>query len=380
MKYVIYILVICSMIGSYFNVNTGITYEDVACVILLVLSIFKCANNKWTIDRFCKLSALYIPFMIFSALLNGELTNTVFINYFRNYTWGILVYFALANNIKSLQDINKILLLGIAFLIVFMLNFRIMMQSSFSENLATLDFEYGRNNVAFTALLFSILFEFLYYSKLVKSYVLLGVVVMTVIIVFCTSRYSMMMLVISYVVFRIFSKMKLSASEMLAVASFIFLGPLLYEYIISFMDSSFYESSQSYLNEKLNDADGDFWNSRIMDINVKPIQKMLNDDNVLSFFVGNTVSIQHSFFSHTLITTGVLGFLCYLITNTKLLVWTFKYKGVHFFLFIMVMVMACNDFITNARFIIGLNSVFYGSLCAIMYRYIALNENANLSK
>lgn len=106
--------------------------------------------------------------------------------------------FSLSNNIKSIQDIKKLIVIGSAFLVVFLLNYRTMMQETYSENLATLDFGYGRNNVAFTALLFSILFEFLYYTKLLKSYVLLGIIIMAVIIVFCSSRYAMMMLVISF--------------------------------------------------------------------------------------------------------------------------------------------------------------------------------------
>ncbi len=88
--------------------------------------------------------------MIAAALINGDLTNTIFINYFRNYLWGVVIYFSLSNNIKSIQDIKKLIVIGSAFLVVFLLNYRTMMQETYSENLATLDFGYGRNNVAFT--------------------------------------------------------------------------------------------------------------------------------------------------------------------------------------------------------------------------------------
>ncbi|MCE9239299.1 hypothetical protein [Bacteroides thetaiotaomicron] len=380
MKYLVYALSVGAMIGTFYNIAAGITYADIACVILLMLSLYKFATHQWTTDRFFTLTALYVPFMIIAAVLNGDMTNTIFINYFRNYFWGVVIYFALSNSINSLQDIKKLVLMGSAFFLVFLLNYRTMIQDTFSESLATLDFGYGRNNVAFTALLFSILFEFLYYTKLVKSYILLGIVIMAVIIVFCTSRYSMMMLVISFLLFRFFSHQKVSGSEVFSILLLIIVGPLLYEYILTFVDSSFYEYSQSYLNEKMNGASDDFWNSRIMSINVKPIQHMLDFEGTSFLFIGNPLGIQHSFFSHSLITTGIAGCLCYLVTNIKLLKWSFQFKGEYLFLFIVVMVMFANDFITNARFIIGVNSVFYCYLCAIMYRYIIINENVNISE
>jgi len=218
------------------------------------------------------------------------------------------------------------------------------------------------------------------YTKLLKSYVLLGIIIMAVIIVFCSSRYAMMMLVISFLLFRFLSHQKVYGSEIFAISLLIIIGPILYKYILTFVDSSFYEYSQSYLSEKINGAGNDFWDSRIMSINVKPIQHMLEFEGSTFLFIGKPSAIQHSFLSHSLITTGIAGCLCYLITNIKLLNWAFQFKGKYLFLFIVTMAMFANDFITNARFIIGINSIFYCILCAIMYRYIIINENINISK
>ena len=208
----------------------------------------------------------------------------------------------------------------------------------------------------------------------------LGIIIMAVIIVFCSSRYAMMMLVISFLLFRFLSHQKVYGSEIFAISLLIIIGPILYKYILTFVDSSFYEYSQSYLSEKINGAGNDFWDSRIMSINVKPIQHMLEFEGSTFLFIGKPSAIQHSFLSHSLITTGIAGCLCYLITNIKLLNWAFQFKGKYLFLFIVTMAMFANDFITNARFIIGINSIFYCILCAIMYRYIIINENINISK
>lgn len=239
MKFLVYALSVGALIGSYYSIAAGITYADIACALLLIISSYKFITHQWLTDRFFTLTAIYVPFMIAAALINGDLTNTIFINYFRNYLWGVVIYFSLSNNIKSIQDIKKLIVIGSAFLVVFLLNYRTMMQETYSENLATLDFGYGRNNVAFTALLFSILFEFLYYTKLLKSYVLLGIIIMAVIIVFCSSRYAMMMLVISFLLFRFLSHQKVYGSEIFAISLLIIIGPILYKYILTFVDSSF---------------------------------------------------------------------------------------------------------------------------------------------
>lgn len=379
MKYLIYTLSIGSLVGTNYGIITGVTWADITCFVLFVISFFKYVSNRWKIDRFCKLSALYIPFMLGVAVINGTLMNTIFINYFRNYIWGIVVYFALSNSVKSIQDIKKVILMGSAFLFIFILNYRAMMQDTYFENLSSLDFGYGRNNVAFTALLFAIIFEFMYYAKLVKSYILVGIVIMASIIVFCTSRYAMMMFVITFLIFRFLSHKIITISEVITIVSLCIFGPIIYEFVISFADSSFYAYSQNYLNEKINGSGDDFWNSRILSINVKPIKRILEYEGTLFLFFGKPLAIQHSFFSHTLITTGIAGCLCYLITNIKLLLWSFQFKGVYLFLFIVIFVMFTNDFITNARFIIGVNSIFYGVICAIIYRYIVINENTHIS-
>ena len=379
MRYLVYILIVCSLIGTNFFVSTGITWGDIFCAILLLISILNLIQRRWIIDRFCKLSALYLPCMLIAAIINGEVTNTIFINYFRNYFWGVLAYLSLSNSINSIKDIRRCLVVSIAYLVYFLFNFRVLMQNSSYDTINTLDFGYGRNNVAFTSLLIAVFLEFLYYSKLARAYILLGVVLMAIIILFCASRYAMIMLVISFLIFRVSSKQRINLTEVTSFAVLAVIGFFIYNFVIGFIDTSFYEYSQTYLTEKLSDARADFWQTRVMAINVKPITEMLSSGNYLFLLFGSPIAVQHSFLSHTLITTGVVGCLCYLISHIRLLVWIYKFKGVFLFLFIIVMVMFVNDFITNARFYVGVNSILYGAICAIIFKYIRIIGNTSLS-
>lgn len=378
MKYIIYLLSIGALVGFDYSITQGVSWADIAWGTLFVISLFNLLRRTWKFDYFAKCSALFIPFMLISALLNGEIGNTIFVNFFRNYTAGVVVYFALSNTIQSRKDIKTFLICGLVFLLSFILNYRRMMLDTYYENLATLDFGYGRNNVAFTALLFAILFEFLYYSKLAKGYILLGDVVMAVIIVLCASRYAMIMLIASYIIYRIMSGVKFSGKDVLVVGAFFLLLPFAFNAISGLGDSTFFENSSNYLNEKISNAGDDFYHTRIYLINVEPILKYISNKGVISLVIGDGCSIQHSFFSHALITTGVIGLYVFLRCLVNLLKWSFHFKGEGFSLFVIILTMYLNDFITNARFIIGVNSVFYCALCAIVYKYIQLSNNENI--
>jgi len=379
MRYIIYLLVVGSLVGYNYKIVTGFTWADVMCLSLLLISIVNHIQRRWKMDRLCRLSALYLPCMLAAAIINSELTNTIFINYFRNYLWGGLVYNALSNSIHSMKDIKWFLLFATAFIAVFLFNFRDMMTETQYNTINTLDFGYGRNNVAFTALLLAIVFEFLYYAKITRAYILLGVVLMAIIIVFCASRYAMIMLLISFFIYRINSNIKIRLSEIFSYVVFICIAIVIYNYVIGFIDTSFFEYSREYLNQKISRSGEDFYDTRIVAINVQPISDLIMSENKLALLFGVPEAIQHSFFSHTLITTGVIGCLCYLITQIKVLTLTYRFKGVYIFLFIVVLVMFLNDFITNARFIVGVNSMLYGVICAILYKYIQINEDTSIS-
>lgn len=380
MKLVVYALAVGGLVGTNFNIITGVTWGDIAASILLIIAIVCHLLGKWRLDMFSKLSAIYLPFMLVSAIINAELLNTIFINYFRNYLWGILFYDVLSNTIHSIKDIKRILVMFAAYLLFFLLNFKSMMDNTYYDTIATLDFGYGRNNVAFTALLLSIFFLFLYYSKLLKFYILVGIVLMSIIITFCASRYAMIMLVLSFILFYLCSRKGTNLKEILLFLLIAVVGGVVYHFVIGFIDESFYEFSQSYLNDKINGAGNDFWTTRILEINVKPVTNVLQSNNpLLVLMFGAPEAIQHSFLSHTLITTGLIGCLCFVVTHIKILFWSYQFKGVYFFLFLIVMVMFVNDFITNSRFIVTVNSMLYGMICAILYNYMKIYENFNIS-
>lgn len=372
-------MVVLCLIGTYYPIAPGITLADYICVPLFIVSCYKILLKRWGFDIFFKLTSIYIICMLLSALFNGNLFNTTFINFFRNYTYGSIIYLVTVNCLKSYKDIKVLLFFFLAYVLVFLFNYQTMMQDSFSQDLAHIDFGYGRNNVAFTAMLLAIFCEFLFYSKLLKSYIVLLIPLMLLIMVSCASRFAFIMFVTSFIVYRIFAKTGFSKRELFTIVLLMLVTPFVSSLLMNYIDSSFLSSSSEYLTEKVNNADDDFIHLRIFAINLIPIEKFYNENGLGHLLLGDGVSIQHSWFSHTFITTGIVGLICYIKTNIELILWSFKYKGVGLFLFIFITAMISNDFITNARFIVNVNSMLYALLCAIIYKYIELNEN-NISR
>lgn len=373
MRLLVYTLSIGSLVGTYYQIADGITYSDIFCALLFLITIWNVGLRKWHTDKIFRLMAGYIPIMLVSAIINNTLLNTVFINFFRIYFEGCLVYFCLSNVFKSQKDIRSFLFLMSIYVVAFLINFRDLLASSFIvSNFTEIDFGYGRNNVGFTALLLTILVEFCYFTRLMSKYVLILIPVFIVVVLFSASRFSTIMLIGSFLLFRILSGKKFSFKEICLYVVVILVFPVIMNYVMQFGDKDIFQFTQDMLASKMDNVGEDAFDVRVISINVKPIEAACQNFYLHNYIFGDGISVQHSFFSHAFITTGIIGLLYYLIYNAKLLRWSFRFKGVDIFLFILLLVMLANDFITNAHFMIPVNSILFGTICAVMYKNIQL--------
>lgn len=379
MNFFYLLLVLACLIGNSFSLDKGITISDPICVFFAVIAFYKVFTKSWHMDSFFKLTVGYVPFMLFSALANGTILNTVFLNFFRNYIFIPVIYLIVINSINSSKDLKLFCFLIFIYVVFFLSNFSTAMQDTYYQDLNQIDFEFGRNNVAFVSLLLSIFCAFLYYSKLFGKYVLLLIPFLVLVMVSCASRFAIIMLVLGYLIFRLFSKTKISVSEVCILFFLVLLTPYFMRVMNSFVDETFFAMSQEYLEEKLNNATDDLYQTRILSINYKPIILFMSLVDVSQILCGDGVSIQHSFVSHTIITTGVFGFLYYIFSFFYLSKKAFCHKQAGMFLFVLFITMNINDFVTNARFIVGVNSLLFAAIAATIYKYILLNEDSYIS-
>ena len=122
---------------------------------------------------------------------------------------------------------------------------------------------------------------------------------------------------------------------------------------LNFFNFKVSESAQAFFEKKSSNAGNDLVNTRFYLINIKPLQDSFRDLNVFQIFVGDGLSVQHSWISHNIIVTGFVGFLLFVkrfsyaikfsITGVKGQSNVIGYK----FLLLIIIVILINDFITN---------------------------------
>ena len=131
------------------------------------------------------------------------------------------------------------------------------------------------------------------------------------------------------------------------------------------------DSAISFFNNKSSNYGEDLISTRFYLINIDPIINNFEKFNILQILIGDGVSIQHSFLSHTLIVTGLLGFMIFIKKYYLIIKDSFRLikKGVSNniskFLILTILIVLINDFITNVSFFLP----FAGYLSAIIIAF-----------
>ena len=364
-KYIVYSLICASFIGVYFTLDKGITYADVFCPILSLFALFGLVTNRWHLDNFCRINIGYAAIMAFASILNLSFTNTVFINYFRIYLYGIVIYCCTYNSIRSKRDLKKFLFIIFLFFLYFLVNLNTIVQFSFEVgegDYSSLSNHiiYGRNSLGFTAILFSLLSLFLYSIDIIKIYMCSAVLL-------SASRFSVIAFIIILVYFLIVNSRQKGVVGILKSIVIMIAFPLLAGYLFSFVSSDVLSTGIDLLTGKMEVIDSDVEDVRIFAINVRPILNWMADAKIINYIIGDGSFIGHSIFAHTLISTGIIGLIYYMYTNIKYLTVNFLGKTVfNKFTFLVVSIMIMNDFITNSRFIILLNNMLFMLIVAFI--------------
>ena len=109
MAYLIYILYFCALVGTRFDIAAGITMADFFCGGLAIICAFKYSVILHKKDLIAKYTFVYSVLLLFSATINGNITNTVVLNFSRIFVEGLIVYVSLIIAIKKEKNIKKYL-------------------------------------------------------------------------------------------------------------------------------------------------------------------------------------------------------------------------------------------------------------------------------
>lgn len=367
---IISLLIICCFIGFFFPIAAGVTLSDIASIILLVICLSKVARGKWVVDAFGKYSLVYASIMLLSALINLTLSETQFLNYFRLFLFGTIIYISTYNIVLEKFSVNLLVRMFSLFSIYFIFYSKKHVFTAWNvgfTNLDIFDNSMNLNTWGFTNLMFVILLYLYYKKNLMSQYILF--VLISIHSVFVYLSYSRSSYLLYILFWGVIITRQIRRGNIKSFIKYVIIGGILVSlcafYILpQYLSSDLLEIGTEFITKKMNSANSDLEEVRWVALNEMPINNFLINASFIDHLLGDGVSIQHSWFSHVLISTGIVGFAYFIIYH--LLILRICYKQKCLILAVVVVVMLANDFATNIRFIFSPPSYLYMFICAFL--------------
>lgn len=379
MRRFIILLFFCALIGTQFSVITGVRFSDFFCVPLFIYALFNIRRIGFNRNLIAKYSLFYSFILLFSGLVNGTITNTVFINFTRIFLEGTVAFCALFIALKTEKELRFFATFFYIYSLYFVLTFASSLSATIADegNFQALDILNGRNAMAVSNLLIVIMLTFMLLTsqKKIDKTVIALFPFLIFNIFFSASRFSVLSLVLFGLFLLLWMRSKISKQNTVILLTLIVALPFFVQMIGSKIDTSVMDYSSELLNEKINKNEDGGFAYRINELNVRVINNWLKDSPIIMWFFGDGISITHGVFSFTFCCTGVIGFLYFLITNIKM-IWVYMRRSkTGQYIAFLIFVFFLNDIVTNSRFIIGLNTILYMGMMAFMLSY---NSNVKL--
>lgn len=374
LKHIIIFFYYCALIGSQFPIAPGVSWMDVFCIPLLIYVLANTKRLNISEDIIARTSIVYAIIMIASGILNTTLTNTVFVNFTRNFIEGIIAYLALSVSLKGEKEIIRFSYLSFFYAAAYLLitNISILTSIEYDANFSGVssDVYGGRNGMAVTNLLVIILLTYhIFFWKNKKANIVLVLFPFLVFnIIFSASRFSVISLVIFIAFVILFMSGRMKMSNKIILILFLAVIPYLVSMLESRMDSGVMSYSSELLQNKITKNEDGGFAYRLNDLNFLVIKNWLNVTPAYSWLFGDGISITHGIFSFTFCATGLVGFLYFIISHLKMIVVFWKRKKYEKYIAALIFIFILNDIVTNSRFIIGMNTMIYMGMLAYFNR------------
>lgn len=361
MRYIATVLILGSLIGTNYLLFPGIYVSDFFCLIAFIFVLL--GKQRLDKDYFYKSTITYSCIMLASALLNFTIVQSIFINYFRNFTEGLIIYLLILKYFRDSKSFSFLTYVFIGYAIYFLIASRQMLNASLvdAEGFGLLDFGTGRNNWSFTNLLTLILLTFIILEIKPRfgKYIFLLFPFLLFNIYFSTSRFSEITLLIFFFFVRYWMGKKIKATEFLLYGIILIIGSYAMDFVSGMFDAGMLEQSRSLADDKSSSTFDDLINARLWELNLEPIVRRLNSMDILGIIIGDGISICHGVFAHTFLSTGIIGFIFFCRYNIRAMKLNWNDNKVAKFSAFVIFAMLLNDFVTNARFIVVLNTIYY---------------------
>ena len=372
MRIIALVLVFGSIIGTSFMLISGVYVADFFCAIMALLVLL--GKKEFSNDYLLKSTFTYVCIMLLAAVLNMTLSNTIFINYFRIFTEGLIVYAMIKSYLNDKKSLNYLTWTFVGYAIYFLVTSRSMLSASsmIEDNFGALDFGIGRNSWGFTNLLTIIILSFIVFEvkPQFSKYILISFPLLLFNIYFSTSRFSLITVVIFFFFMRYWMGRKIKLDEVIMYGLVILFAPTIMDLIAGTFDAGMLESSKAVADDKSSSTLDDLVNARIWELNLEPIINRFISFDILGVIIGDGISICHGVFAHTFLSTGIIGLVFFCSYNVKAFKFYWNHDRIAKFAAFVIFAMMLNDFVANARFIILMNTLYYMTIMAYLQVYI----------
>lgn len=358
MKFFLILLSIFFTLFKFADSSVSLTYGDFLSFGVLVLFANDLISKRLIINRFAKLWFYFSFFLILTSLFNFTTFEGRFLNIFKTNLFSLIFFIYVYSLIINKKLKQKTLLLSIYTLVLFFLvktwpemqKAWLTSDSDFT-NVNIFDSALNLNTWGFVLVLFFIMSLYFYSKNIYRNISIVVSVILAFFIYFSYSRtaygLSVFIFLYAFIYVNKIAVSKIIPPMILLIIIYIFKDQL------NFFNFKVSESAQAFFEKKSSNAGNDLVNTRFYLINIKPLQDSFRDLNVFQIFVGDGLSVQHSWISHNIIVTGFVGFLLFVkrfsyaikfsITGVKGQSNVIGYK----FLLLIIIVILINDFITN---------------------------------
>lgn len=384
MKYYLILLTIFLTLFSVSDLGVSLTYGDYTAILILILFFNDLIRGEYFLNKFSNYWLYYIIILFISSVINFTWLEGRFLNIFKTNLFS-LVFFVIVYNLIIKNKLSaKSYLLGLTVLcITFLVKTWPEMQSAWAEteftNVNIFESSLNLNTWGFSLILFLLVTLYGWSMKIVPKVSLISSIVLIVFIFFSYSRtaYSLTLLTVIWSVFYVNkSNIKNLIFPIIALSLiFVFRNQL---NVFGFQIS---DAALNFFDKKAGGFGNDLINTRFYMINIEPILENFNSFNPLQMLIGDGVSVQHSFISHSLVMTGLIGFIYYtlrfwyaiklsfrlILSNKKII--DSKY------LLLAIIVVLINDFITNISAFLPFSAYLSAIIIAFFFANLNLKEN-----
>ncbi|WP_265427139.1 hypothetical protein [Chryseobacterium sp. YIM B08800] len=361
------------------NVSLTVTYSDVIFLVLFIIFVNDFFKKGLSFDKFSKLWTFYLAILVISGLINFTFLEGRFLNIFKTYFFSLILYIM----VYSYRLKNKIKIKTFCIYTIILCSFFLVktwgeMQSKLSNidtgftNVDLFESSLNLNTWGYILVLFLVFTFYCLINNIYTKFSLMFSAVILIFIFFSYSRTAYSLSILSIVWTFLFVNKK-NMKNIIIPILFISIIYLLWETL----DLKTSDAALDFIDKKSGNYGDDLINTRFYIINIEPLIENYEKFNPIQAFIGDGVSVQHSFFSHTLIVTGIVGFVIYI----KRYIYIIKYlyssikKKLQIkkakMLLLLVIIILINDFVTNVSAYLP----FAAYLSSIIMAYIIADIN-----